>query len=85
MALVGMAAPEQHHSPTTERADRMNRTAKWVGLLGVAAALASGPGCMLFDEDYDDDYDRPYERDTRRASPPVEDTRGQPGVYQDKR
>ena len=68
----------------------MNRATKWVGLLGACAALAAGSGCMLFDDDYDDYDDRQYgqyERDTRRPStqPPVEETKGQPGVYQEKR
>jgi hypothetical protein len=68
----------------------MNRATKWVGLLGACLALAAGPGCMLFDDDYDD-YDDPRYSEYQRESPrpaqqqqrPVEET--QPGVYQDKR
>ncbi len=62
----------------------MTNAAKWIGLLGACVALGTGPGCMLFDDDYDDYDDRPYQHDTRHpAAPPVE--QGQAGVYQEKR
>lgn len=71
----------------------MNRAMKWVGLLGAWAALTAGPGCMLFDDDYDNYDDRQYggqyQQETRRPvvqlQPPVEQTQGQAGVYQEKR
>ena len=40
----------------------MSRAKTWALLTGMAAGLAVGPGCMMFDDYCEDDYDCVYDR-----------------------